>query len=174
MTPELFYRGMTWEAYLASMQSNRALLERKLAGYRLPEASRARWAGSEIAHVLLFTEDWCQDSISALPPLLAIAGVAPFDLRVMRRSEELALLRALTGEEFPAIPTFLFYDSDWNERGRFVEMPRAFRRLKADPAEALWLKEMYDEVWWETEVAELETMLGTERQRGNGKEKGKR
>ncbi|HEX8684330.1 MAG TPA: thioredoxin family protein [Ardenticatenaceae bacterium] len=155
MTPEVFYSGLSWEEYLPSMRTNRELLRRKIALFTLPIEEQQRWEQSRVAHVLIFTEDQCQDSVSALPPLLGIAQVAPFDLRVMRRSEQITLQRALTGEEFPAIPTFIFYDADWNELGRFVEIPREFRRLQDDPAEALWLKEMYDEIWWQTELEEL-------------------
>ncbi|MBA3534271.1 MAG: thioredoxin family protein [Ardenticatenales bacterium] len=159
MTPELFYAGLTWDDYAASMQVNRELLRRKCREFTLPEGERGRWANSPIAHVLVFTEDWCQDSISALPPLLALHATTLFDLRVLRRSEALELQRALTGQLFPPVPMFVFYDNHWQERGRFVEMPRAFRRLKTDPAEALWLKEMYDEMWWETELAEFAIMV---------------
>jgi hypothetical protein len=155
VTPELFYSGLSWDDYLASIRTNGALLRRKLAEFALPDEERRRWQRSNVAHVLVFTEDQCQDSVSALPPLLGIAEVATFDLRVMRRAERLALQRALTGEEFPEIPLFLFYDAAWNEVGRFVEMPREFRRLKNDPAEAMWLKEMYDELWWQMELEEL-------------------
>jgi hypothetical protein len=168
MTPELFYAALPWEDYAASMQANRELLRRKCRDFALPDTERARWTKSAIAHVLVFTEDWCQDSISALPPLLAIYAVASFDLRVLRRAEALALQRALTGEEFPPIPLFLFYNAHWREQGRFVEMPRAFRRLKEDPAEAVWLKEMYDEVWWETELEELAIIAeGDQEDNGN-------
>ncbi len=155
MTPEVFYRGLEWDGYFRAMQVNRELLRRKLAKFLLPPEERTQWAQSSIAHTLVFTEDWCQDSVSALPPLLGIAAVAPFDLRVMRRSEEITLQRALTQQEFPPVPMFIFYDSAWHEQGRFVEMPREFRRLKGDPAEAMWLKEMYDEIWWQTELEEL-------------------
>jgi hypothetical protein len=146
---------MAWEEYLGSMRTNYEILRRKLAGFRLPEPEVERWRNAPVANVLVFTEDWCQDSISALPPLIAIMEIAPFELRVMRRSEELALQRALTGQEYPPVPLFIFYDAQWNELGRFVEMPREFRRLKDDPNEALWLKEMYDELWWQTELEEL-------------------
>ena len=155
MTPHIFYRGLRWQEYFASMESNRELLRRKCAEFRLPPEERARWATSLVAYVLVFSEDWCQDSISALPPLLAIANVASFEMRIMRRSEELMLQRVLTKNEWPSVPLFIFYDAEWKELGRFVEKAREFRRIKNDPLEAIWLKEMYDEIWWETELAEL-------------------
>jgi hypothetical protein len=157
MTPDIFYRALAWDDYVVSMQINRDLLRRQRGQFVLPAAERQRWARGELSawHVLVFTEDWCQDSITALPPLLAIAEVASFEIGVMRRSDELMLLRALTKNEWPPVPVFLFYDADWNEQGRFLAMPQEFRRMKHDPAEAIWLKEMYDEIWWETEIEEL-------------------
>lgn len=158
MNGAVFYSGQTWEAYVASMRKYRRLVARQVERCRLPPAEAERWAAAKhVAHVLVFTEDNCQDSVSALPPLLAIARAAAFDLRVMRRNERLDLQRSLTGLEYPPVPLFLFYDADWRLLGRFVEMPRAFRALKEDPEESFWLRdqETYDEVWWETEFAEL-------------------
>lgn len=160
MDLSIFRRGMAWVDYFASMTTNHELLRRKLADFRLEDP--APFLTSTIRYVLVFTEDWCQDAISALPPLITIAAVASLEFRVMRRSSELALQQALTNVEFPPVPMFVFYDADWRERGRFVEMPRAFRAILRDPAEAMWLKEMYDEIWWQTEIEELSTIFVNE------------
>jgi hypothetical protein len=148
-----FGRGQVWKDYLASMTSNRALMERKVAEFRLENASQ--FDSSAVRAVLAFTEDWCSDSVTAFPPLITIARVGNVRLRVMRRSAELALQQSLTGIEYPPIPTLLFYDGAWRELGRFVEMPIAFRRALQEPADAVWLREMYDELWWQAEVEEL-------------------
>lgn len=153
MDASIFARGQSWQDYLASMTANRILLERKVAGFRLE--TPAPFQKSDIQSVLVFTEDWCQDSVTAFPPLIAIAHAATLDLRMMRRSGELALHQSLTGLEYPPIPTFIFYDSAWQERGRFIEIPHAFRRALQDPDEALWVREMYDELWWSAELEEL-------------------
>ncbi len=163
MNPTLFHQGQTWDEYLASMRKNKQLMTQEVARCTLPPVDAERWAAARrVAHVLVFTDDACQDSISALPPLLAIAAVATFDLRVMRRSRQTELLRRLTGLEYPPVPTFFFYDAAWSELGRFVEMPDQFRRLKADPDEAFWLrdKDAYTETWWETEFEQLALLLG--------------
>lgn len=135
------------------MTANRILLERKVAEFRLEDPSP--FQNSAIQSVLVFTEDWCQDSVTAFPPLIGIAHAASLNLRMMRRSSELALHQSLTGLEYPPIPTFVFYDGAWQERGRFIEMPNAFRRALQDPNEAQWIREMYDELWWSAEVEEL-------------------
>jgi hypothetical protein len=152
-----FARGQSWQPYLESMTANRILLERKVAEFRLEDPSP--FQNSSIRSVLVFTEDWCQDSVTAFPPLIAIAHAATLELRIMRRSNELALHQSLTGLEYPPIPTFVFYDSAWQERGRFIEMPHAFRHALQDPNEALWVREMYDELWWSAEVEELAVLF---------------
>lgn len=151
----LFERALSWEEYAAGMGPNRLLIERGRRAFRLPDPHRALWQQSGVAHVLLFTEDNCQDSVSALPPLLALRDVAGFDLRVLRRSAQLPLLRALSGDPWPRIPALFFYDAAFHELGRFVEMAPAFRALKADPAEAPFLRDHYDHLFWETELEAL-------------------
>ncbi len=151
-----------WPDYVAGMRTNQALLLQQMARCRLPGAERERWLAAPIASVLVFTDDACQDSVSALPPLLAIAEVARFELRLLRRSQHADLQRRLSGLAWPPVPMFFFYDAFWVEQGRFVEMPKAFRRLLDDPEEAAWLrdKDAYAEAWWETEFAELGAVAG--------------
>jgi hypothetical protein len=149
----IFNRGQSWQEYLDSMTTNRTLLERKVVEFRLQDASP--FQNSAIRAVLGFTEDWCQDSVTAFPPLIAIVEAAALNLSIMRRSDAMALHQSITGLEYPPIPTFIFYDDEWQEQGRFIEMPAAFRHLLKDPAEAMWVREMYDELWWGAEVEEL-------------------
>ena len=158
MNAVIFNSGQTWNDYLASMVTNRVLMGQQVGRCRLPPQEQERWiAAKHIAHVLVFTDDACQDSVSALPPLLAIAAVAWFDLRVLRRSTHVDEQRWLSGVAWPPVPMFFFFDHNWLEKSRFVETPQAFRRLQADPDEAVWLRDMeaYNEAWWETEFAEL-------------------
>ncbi len=166
MNQATFERGQRWDDYLASMQTNRILMTQKVAAFRLEEAHP--FTGSPLRAVLAFTDDWCQDSVTAFPPLVAIVAAAQLELRVTRRSVELSLQQALTGLEYPPIPTFLFYDSEWRERGRFLEMPDAFRRALQDPAEAAWLRELYDETWWEAQVAQFAALFAAARTDGRG------
>lgn len=148
-----FQRGQSWREYLASMTANHTLLERKVAEFSLETLTP--FQNSDIRAVLVFTEDWCQDSVTAFPPLIAIVEAVGLELRIMRRSEELTLHQALIGLEYPPIPSFIFYDKEWQEKGRFIEMPAVFRRLLNDPDEMMWVREMYDELWWSAEIEEF-------------------
>ena len=144
MNDELFYgQGITWDEYFYSMQKYQRLMARNIAFCRLPEKDQELWkTANHIAHVLIFTEDYCPDSLNAIPPLMAIAKVAPFDLRIMRRDEAPGRMISITGDEHPRVPTFLFYDRDWNEIGRFVERPEAVNRLdELDPETAMMLRQ---------------------------------
>ncbi len=131
MNDAIFYQqGLTWDEYFYSMQSNQRLMARHIAFCRLSDADRASWQqATHVAHVLIFTEDYCPDSVHAIPPLMAIHQVAPFDLRVLRRDEDPDRMRAVTGDPSPRVPTFIFYDKNWQEIGRFVERPEALNHL---------------------------------------------
>lgn len=162
MTPELFGGGLPFSDYMASMQTNREILRRKLLECLLPAGEQASWAEVQ-AYVLVVTEDWCQDSVTSLPPLIALTQVAPgLEVRVFRREANLSLARALLKAEYPPIPAFLCYDREFDELGRYVEKPAGWRALQADPEEMAWLRAdpaLYDATWWELELAELATIL---------------
>lgn len=165
MDSEIFAAGLSWEAYLASMTSERALLASKVAEFRLPPDEAAFWAGySRPLNVLIFTEDWCQDSVTALPPLVAVARTAPaITLRVRRRSEAAGLARALLKDEYPPVPVFLFYDTAFHELGRFIASPVGWDEVMADPEQRAWLRSdpaLYDALWAELELAQFRAIVG--------------
>lgn len=165
MDSDIFEAGLSWDAYLASMTSNRQLLSSKLAAFRLPADEAAFWANySQPLNVLIFTEDWCQDSVTALPSLLAVAHTAPaVTLRVLRRAEAPDLVRALLKDEYPPVPVFLFYDGDFNELGRFIASPVGWDDVMADPDQRAWLRgdpAMYDALWAELELAQFRAIVG--------------
>ncbi len=144
MNDELFYQqGTTWDEYFYAMRKYQRVMARNIAFCQLSDEDRKLWeAADHIAHVLVFTEDYCPDSINAIPPLMAIAKVAPFDLRVMHRDEDIERMIAITGDDAPRIPTFLFYDRNWNEVGRFVERPEAVNHMdELYPETAMMLRQ---------------------------------
>ena len=161
MIQDIYYdQGMTWDEYFYSMQKYQRLMARNIAFCKLPDEDRELWRKAEhVAHVLVFTEDYCPDSLNAIPPLMAIARVAHFDMRVMRRDEALPRMKAITGDESPRIPTFIFYNADWQEVGRFVERPEAVNRMEELDEETLMMlrqsRSAFMEWVWEQVFAEL-------------------
>ncbi len=157
---QFYQQGVTWDEYFYAMRKYQRIMARNIAFCKLPEEDAAIWEKADgIAHVLVFTEDYCPDSINAIPPLMAIAQIASFDLRVMGREEDIERMQWITGDEFPRIPTFLFYDADWHEVGRFVERPDAVNRMdELDPETAMMLRgsrSAFTEWVWEQVFAEL-------------------
>ncbi len=161
MNPDIFYnQGVTWDEYFYNMRKYQRIMARNIAFCKLPPEDEALWRKADhIAHVLVFTEDYCPDSINAIPPLMAIAKVASFDLRVMTRDDAIERMIAITGDDTPRIPTFLFYDGDWHEVGRFVERPDSLNRMdELDPETAMMLRQSrsaFTEWVWEQVFAEL-------------------
>lgn len=162
---ELFNAALSWEAYLESMTSNYRLLLQKLSEFRLPPHEEDFWSRFDRPlNILVLTEDWCQTSVTALPPLVSIAKIAPtITLRVFRLSEVLDLARALLEDEYPPIPVFLLYDESFTELGRFVEQPATWDEVMADPEQRAWLRsdpQFYDALWADLELDQLRTIVG--------------
>lgn len=161
MNDTIFYtQGITWDEYFHNMEKYQRIMARNIAFCSLSADDAAIWqAADPIAHVLLFTEDYCPDSLNAIPPLIAISQVAPFDLRVMHRDNDIESMKKITGEASPRIPTFIFYDKFWQEVGRFVEKSRAISRLdELDPETTMMLRQSrsaYTEWVWEQVFDEL-------------------
>lgn len=112
------------------MTSERALLASKVADSRLPPQEAAFWARySHPLNVLIFSKEWCQDSVRVLAPLVAVDQTTPaITVRVRLRSEAAGLARALLENECPPVPVFLFYDAAFHEPGRLIASPLARTR----------------------------------------------
>lgn len=74
MIENAYQAAMPWEDYFYSMRKYQRIMARNIAFCQLSSADAELWAQARhIAHVLVFTEDYCPDSLNAIPPLLAIA-----------------------------------------------------------------------------------------------------
>jgi hypothetical protein len=126
VTPERFAQGMTYDAYKAQMTRNQ---ERFAANERRLELDAADLAAfqalREPLNVLVLAEDWCGDVIDNLPVLGRIAAASgTLDLRIFPRDQNLDLMdQYLNQGQFRSIPAMVFFDSQFNEIGRFIERP---------------------------------------------------
>ncbi len=136
-----FAQGLTYADYIAGVENNREELE---ARYREVELTPddvdffnalARVKGP--LKVIALVEDWCPDVVNNLPVLARIAqATVDFELRVFPRDQNLDIMdRYLNQGQFRSIPTFVFFDSHFNELGRWVERPAAATQLLAQIAE---------------------------------------
>jgi selT/selW/selH-like putative selenoprotein len=78
-------------------------------------------------NVLVLAEDWCGDVIANLPVLGRLATESgKLNLRIFLRDQNLDLMdQYLKDGQFRAIPTFVFFDSSFEELGHWIERPAA-------------------------------------------------
>jgi thiol-disulfide isomerase/thioredoxin len=120
-----FASGRTFPEYFAHMAKNRDMVQAVINEVSLSaEDERYLWTLPGPVYVVAVSEDWCPDCAQHLPVLMKIAEASPqIQVRIVGRDDNLDLLaHALKGDR-KAIPTFFFFDADWNEIGHWVERP---------------------------------------------------
>jgi hypothetical protein len=134
MTPERFASGLTYAEYKARMTKNRERYEAHERTNVIPDEDVAAFAAlPKSLHVIVLTEDWCSDAVATVPLLAALAERSGrLDLRIFYRDQTLDLMDAhLKRGKFRSIPTFIFYDADWNEIGAWHEKAALIDELRA-------------------------------------------
>ncbi|CCF82818.1 thioredoxin family protein [Nitrolancea hollandica] len=121
---EHFHEGMAIAEYLSRMRENRDHFIRNIEQTPVSDADRFV-LGGEPLRILIFTEDWCQDSVQFVPMVAKLEQEVPdIEVRVLFRDAHLDLVsryRSKDGRQ--AIPTFVFFDGDMREIGVLVERP---------------------------------------------------
>jgi thiol-disulfide isomerase/thioredoxin len=134
VTRERFDQGMTYEEYKAQMTRNQDRFAANERGVALAPADLEAFRDLPWPlHVLVLAEDWCGDVVDNLPILGRIAQESgKLDLRVFLRDKNLDLMdQYLNQGTFRSIPTFVFFDDQFNEVGRFIERPESVTERRA-------------------------------------------
>ncbi|MFN8533164.1 MAG: thioredoxin family protein [Dehalococcoidia bacterium] len=140
VTAERFAQGMTYDEYKAQMTRNRERFDQNEAGVSIDPADLAAFkALGRPLNVLVLCEDWCGDVIDNLPVLGRLAQESgTLNLRVFLRDQNLDLMDQWLREgKFRSIPTFVFFDDDFNQVGLFIERPQKVSVRRAEFREAL-------------------------------------
>lgn len=123
-----YLEGLTYEGLLPRLWRNRDRVEAFYAGLPplppLPKAQRA----------LALVEDWCPDSVQAIPVLARL----PLEVRFFFRDENPHLAEAYAREGKRIVPTVVFLDGAYGELARWHGPPEAARAfLREKKAEGL-------------------------------------
>jgi hypothetical protein len=124
VTGERFAQGLTYEEFKAQMTRNKEKFIANEEGLQLSPGDLAPFQRlSRSLHVLATAEDWCPDVIDNLPILGRIArDSGKLDVRVFLRDQNLDIAdQYLYQGKFRSVPTFIFFDDDFQEVGRFFE-----------------------------------------------------
>ncbi|MBX3000260.1 MAG: SelT/SelW/SelH family protein [Caldilineaceae bacterium] len=144
VSKERFEQGMTYEGYKAQMTRNRDRFDAAEAAVVLAPEELAYFTGlPQPLDVLVLAEDWCGDVIANLPILGRLAEESgKLNLRVFLRDQNLDIMdQYLKDGQFRAIPTFIFFDAEFNEIGHWIERPASVSELQAQMRRKLFATE---------------------------------
>jgi len=120
----LFARGLTWEQFLDKAKAQRDVWLKTTSSVRVPPdlVDRFRRVSSGL-RILVVAEDWCPDSVNALPYVAGLAASLPVPLRIVDRTVGDPLMkRHRTPDGRIATPTIVLV-RDGREIGAWVERP---------------------------------------------------
>ncbi|MDQ4076689.1 MAG: thioredoxin family protein [Chloroflexota bacterium] len=135
ITRERFEQGMTYDEYKAQMTRNRERLEENERTIVLSEEDVEFFKQlPQPLDVLVLVEDWCGDVVANVPVLARLAAESEkLNLRFFLRDQNLDLMdQYLNQGEFRSIPTFVFFDQDFNELGHWIERPAAITEMQRE------------------------------------------
>ena len=144
VTREQFESGMTYDAYKAQMTRNREQVEQNEKDLDLkPEDVQAFRALPQTINVMALAEDWCGDVVANLPVLgrLEKESNGKLNVRIHLRDQQpgaTIMDQYLNKGQFKSIPTFIFLDQDFNERGVWIERPASVTKLREEKRLALY------------------------------------
>lgn len=89
-------------------------------------------------NIVAFSEGWCSDCMYNLPVLAKLTELAQgLNLTILYRDENIEEAKEYGIEK---IPTFIFFDPQWNYIGRWVERPESVKKILMDRNEETLLK----------------------------------
>src|SRR5581483_2386033 len=131
VTRERFNQGMTYEQFKA-MTRNREAFERSEQALSLQDGDLAPFARlPRPLNVAVIITESCPDVVMNLPILDRIARESgQLRLRIFLRDDNKDLIAQYMNGPYESVPVFVFFDEDWNERGVWIERPRAVVEMR--------------------------------------------
>ncbi|MCY3568900.1 MAG: thioredoxin family protein [Chloroflexi bacterium] len=141
VTPERFKSGMTWNQYLAFINSeenferltpggqprgdaNVERFVRNMGAWQVSDEGREALQTLPRLKMLVLGEDWCPDVYRGLPVLAEIAATAGWELRIFARDENNDIMAEfLKDGQHESIPTAVMYTLDHEYVGHWIERP---------------------------------------------------
>ena len=144
VTREQFETGMTYDAYKAQMTRNREQVDQNEKDLQLAATDvEALRSLPQTLNVLALAEDWCGDVIANLPILgkLEQAAGGKLNVRVLLRDQqpgETVMDEHLNKGQYKSIPTLIFLDQSFKERGIWVERPDSVTQAREEKRLAMY------------------------------------
>ena len=125
MDAKFFLQGQTPDQFIAAAGDNRPRFEAQLAESAREVAARGAAAGlPPNLNLLVIAEPWSGDVLYYLPPILALAREAGWEVRIFHRDEHPELIEPYRKEGlYRSIPVVVFYDASFTELSAWIERP---------------------------------------------------
>ena len=164
VTKERFQQGMTVQQYLDQMTTNKERLLQALQEIKIkPEDRKAFEQLPKPLKILVITEDWCSDALTAFPALVKLVeGLRDVEMRVFLRDKNPDLMdQYLNQGQYRSIPVFAFFNREMNEITRFIERPQQVTEFIEKKLRELRqaLRQEHQGEWRQAVVEEVKSLL---------------
>jgi thioredoxin family protein len=121
----LWDRALPYPEFLAASTKHKGLWEGIYAIARLPAWATGALVPGARRRLLVLAEDWCGDASSTIPLVAKLVDHLPgFELRVLRRDENPAVMDQYLTNGSRSIPIVIALDQDYRELGHWGPRPR--------------------------------------------------
>ena len=137
VTPERFATGLSYEGYVAQINVNKDRFQQSYEGFKVSadDADFFKKAVADAkgpAKMLVLGEDWCPDVYRGMPMMARLAEASGMEMRVFPRDENSDIMdEFLNKGEYKSIPVAVFYTSDHEYIGHWIERPVMAHRDRA-------------------------------------------
>ena len=124
----LWDQALPYPEFLAASTKHKGLWEGIYAIARLPVWATGALAPGARRRLLVLAEDWCGDASSTIPLVAKLVDQLPgFELRVLRRDENPAVMDQYLTNGSRSIPIVIALDQDYRELGHWGPRPRVLQ-----------------------------------------------
>ena len=127
VTPERFEQGISYEQWMQQIDRNQDKFVDNYEGTKLNQdeveaIKRLMQKPNGPAKVVAIGEPWCPDVFRGLGPMAKLAEATGLELKIFFRDQNIDIMNEfLYKGEFQSIPTFVFYDKNFNQLGVWHE-----------------------------------------------------
>ncbi|MDI3310120.1 MAG: thioredoxin family protein [Thermoanaerobacterium sp.] len=127
---KLFDSGISFNEFIKSDENkNSEIFKNRFETVNIDE--NIKNIKSRISSVLSFAESWCPDCQVSVPIMAKICALLGIDFRILKREGHEEDMMAFCGDGKAKIPTFVFFDNDFNVAGIWIERPKIIKELVA-------------------------------------------
>jgi len=125
-----FEKALTYDQYVELLEDNRELHELHYKKFKASPGEEQVIQGIKPLKIIVLTEPWCGDSLAIFPVVRRIAEInGQWEMRILRRDENLELMDQFLTRNARAVPIFLFLDENYSLIARFGPRPQAAQAI---------------------------------------------